>query len=79
MEKEELDRFSRLVEVFGDADTSGLALVTDSIVFFNTILSSAYEFEDRVHLRTEMITAGILEAIQRLREYYGIECKVKTN
>lgn len=76
VEKEEELRFGRLVEAFSDADSSGLALVTDLIVFFNTLLSAAYEFEDRVHLRTEMITAGILEAMERIRDYYNLLPKV---
>lgn len=65
-------RFALLVEAFGDADSSGVALVTDLIVFFNTILSSAFEFEERVMLRTEMITAGILDAMQRIRDYFNL-------
>ena len=72
MDKDEDLRFGLLVEAFGDADSSGVALVTDLIVFFNTILSSAYEFEERVMLRTEMISAGIIEAVQRIRDYYGL-------
>ena len=72
VDKDEDLRFSLLVEAFGDADSSGVALVTDLIVFFNTILSSAFEFEERVLLRTEMIAAGILEAIQRIRDYFNL-------
>ncbi|CAN0079976.1 unnamed protein product, partial [Hapterophycus canaliculatus] len=72
VDKDEDLRFSLLVEAFGDADSSGVALVTDLIVFFNTILSSAFEFEERVLLRTEMITAGILEAMQRIRDYFHL-------
>lgn len=60
------------MEAFGDADSSGVALVTDLIVFFNTILSSAFEFEERVMLRTEMISAGILDAMMRIRDYFGL-------
>lgn len=76
VDKDEDLRFSILVEAFGDADSSGVALVTDLIVFFNTILSSAFEFEERVMLRTEMISAGIIEAMQRIRDYYGLSVKV---
>lgn len=72
MDRDEDLRFGMLVEAFGDADSSGVALVTDLIVFFNTILSSAFEFEERVMLRTEMISAGIIEAVQRIRDYYGM-------
>lgn len=72
VDKDEDLRFALLVEAFGDADSSGVALVTDLIVFFNTILSSAFEFEERVMLRTEMIAAGILEAMQRIRDYFNL-------
>ena len=72
MDKDEDQRFTLLVEAFGDADSSGVALVTDLIVFFNTILSSAFEFEDRVMLRTEMIQAGVVEAMQRIRDYFNL-------
>ena len=72
MDKGEDQRFTLLVEAFGDADSSGVALVTDLIVFFNTILSSAFEFEDRVMLRKEMIQAGVVEAMQRIRDYYSL-------
>eukprot|EP00903_Cladosiphon_okamuranus_P008076 g7790.t1 len=72
VDKDEDLRFALLVEAFGDADSSGVALVTDLIVLFNTILSSAFEFEERVMLRTEMIAAGILEAMQRIRDYFGL-------
>lgn len=77
MDKDEDLRFALLVEAFGDADSSGIALVTDLIVFFNTILSSAFEFEDRVLLRTEMVAAGVLEAMQKIRDYFGLS-KVMT-
>lgn len=72
VEKDEQLRFSLLIEAFGDADSSGVALVTDHIVFLNTLLSSAFEFEERVLLRSEMISAGILDAIDRIRDYYGL-------
>ncbi len=72
VDKDEDLRFSLLVEAFGDADSSGVALVTDLIVFFNTILSSAFEFEERVMLRTEMIAAGLLEAMSRIRDYFNL-------
>ena len=72
MVKDEDQRFTRLVEAFGDADSSGLALVTDLVVFFDIILSSAFEFEDRVVLRTEMIQAGVIDVIQRIRDYFGL-------
>lgn len=72
VDKDEELRFSLLVEAFGDADSSGVALVTDLIVFFNTILSSAFEFEERVMIRTEMIAAGILDAMQRIRDYFNL-------
>lgn len=72
VEKDEQLRFALLIEAFCDADSSGVALVTDLIVFFNTLLSSAFEFEERVHLRSEMISAGILDAIDRIRDYYGL-------
>lgn len=76
VEKDEALRFRRLVDAFADADGSGVALVTDLMVFFNTIISSAHEFEERVHLRTEMITAGIIEAMDRIRDYYDLSPKV---
>ena len=72
MEKDENQIFTLLVEAFGDADSSGVALVTNLIVFFNTILSSAFEFEDRVVLRSEMVQAGVVEAMQRIRDYYSL-------
>lgn len=72
VERDQQFRFTLLVEAFADADSSGVALVTDLIVFFNTVISSAFEFEERVLLRTEMINAGILEAMSRIRDYYGL-------
>ena len=72
MGKDEDQRFSLLVEAFGDADGSGVDLVTHLIVFFNTILSGAFEFEERVLLRTEMIDAGVVDAIQRIRDHFGL-------
>lgn len=72
VDKDEDLRFALLVEAFSDVDSSGVALVTDLVVFFNTILSSAFEFEERVMLRTEMISAGMLEAMQRVRDYFGL-------
>ncbi|CAM9427813.1 unnamed protein product, partial [Sphacelaria rigidula] len=72
VEKDEQLRFALLIEAFGDADSSGVGLVTDLIVFFNTVLSGAFEFEERVLLRSEMIAAGVLEAIERIRDYYGL-------
>ncbi|CAN0249613.1 unnamed protein product, partial [Ectocarpus fasciculatus] len=72
VDKDEDLRFALLVEAFSDADSSGVALLTDLVVFFNTILSSAFEFEERVMLRTEMISAGMLEAMQRVRDYFGL-------
>lgn len=72
MDKDEDLRFALLVEAFGDADSSGLSLVTDLMIFFNTILSSAFEFEERVMLRGEMLEAGMGEAMQRVRDYYGL-------
>lgn len=72
VDKDEDLRFALLVEAFSDADSSGVALITDLVVFFNTILSSAFEFEERVMLRTEMISAGVLEAMQRVRDYFGL-------
>ncbi len=72
VDKDEDLRFLLLVEAFGDADTSGVALVTDLIVFFNTLLSSAFEFEERVMLRTEMVAAGLLEAMSRIRDYFSL-------
>lgn len=78
MDKDEDQRFTLLVEAFGDADSSGVDLVTNLIVFFNTILSGAFEFEERVLLRAEMIDAGVVDAIQRIRDYFGLSgvCQV---
>ena len=72
MENDKKQRFTLMVEAFGDADSSGVDLITGLVVFFNTILSRAFMFEERVILREEMIQAGILEAIRRIRDFYGL-------
>lgn len=41
-------------------------------VFLNAILASAFEFDERVLLRGEMIKAGIIEAIETVRASFGL-------
>ncbi|CAM9473179.1 unnamed protein product, partial [Discosporangium mesarthrocarpum] len=67
LEKEQDLRFNLLVEAFGDLDNVTPEMATHIMVFLNTLLSSAFEFEERVILRSEMVAAGMLDAMHNIR------------
>ncbi|CAN0088763.1 unnamed protein product, partial [Hapterophycus canaliculatus] len=50
------------------AATADLRLAVAVTVFLNTVLSKAFEFEERVFLRGEMVEAGMVDAVARARE-----------
>lgn len=57
-------RFTTLIGALLNArEEQDLPLATGVAVFLNTILSAAFEFEQRVNLRYEMIEGDMLQAI----------------
>jgi len=59
-------RFATLVSKIGD-ESAPIALKSEILVFLNTLLSSS-QTEVRLELRQEMIHAGLLEGLDKLRK-----------
>ena len=48
-------------------------------VFLNAVLASAFEFDERVLLRGEMIKAGVMQAIRTVRARFGLMTVISTS
>lgn len=65
--KREAVRFESLVEALQSSKTP-TPFKRDVMLFVNTLVNSAPDVEQRVEMRGELVRAGVLEAIERLKQ-----------
>ncbi|KAG5182104.1 hypothetical protein JKP88DRAFT_349014 [Tribonema minus] len=69
LERDDPCRFVTLVDTLSEEDL-GVDVKVDTMVLLNTILSSD-DIDERVGLRAEMCDAGVLDALEAIKEKYG--------